>query len=410
MGHFDRLPAFIERQRRQLQLVVQVGAEAPPGNCYSNMATLAFLIAAVLAALILPPPASGEVLIARGALEAREDSSVHHLMAWNGTAWGHVGSTSSEPDCGTNSHPTCVSAVTTDTDGVNGTTSLVVSGDFTALGSTAVKYVARKVGEQWQQFGTAQPGDYKSVFGHYLGDLVAWVHPESYLETYVNGSWQQVIPDAGFDKSVEAMIEFHMENSVKPDLFVAGFFNVPYYACVRFQTDTQKWKFVGKFSAAVLAFAIFRERLVIAGGFRTFDDVEVNGIALYAPNPEPLGTGISNGESVGAIYALMVHEDLLYAGGYFTSAGGKPAECVAYWDGNEWESLGMGVGLNPTNMVISIVACLGNIFIAGTFTEDKGSNITGVAQWNGVTWTTVGAGLDATSIPPYATLLCLQGV
>ena len=33
----------------------------------------------------------------------------------------------------------------------------------------------------------------------------------------------------------------------------------------------------------------------------------------------------------------------LYAGGYFTTAGGVPANYIAKWDGSAWSALGSGM-------------------------------------------------------------------
>ena len=42
-------------------------------------------------------------------------------------------------------------------------------------------------------------------------------------------------------------------------------------------------------------------------------------------------------------YALAVSGTDLYAGGYFTTAGGVPANCIAKWNGSAWSALGSGM-------------------------------------------------------------------
>lgn len=48
------------------------------------------------------------------------------------------------------------------------------------------------------------------------------------------------------------------------------------------------------------------------------------------------------------VEALGVFDDgggpALYVGGWFTTAGGEPANRIAKWDGSIWSALGAGVG------------------------------------------------------------------
>ena len=43
------------------------------------------------------------------------------------------------------------------------------------------------------------------------------------------------------------------------------------------------------------------------------------------------------------VNALAVSGTNLYAGGYFTTAGGVPANNIAKWDGSAWSALGSGM-------------------------------------------------------------------
>ena len=42
--------------------------------------------------------------------------------------------------------------------------------------------------------------------------------------------------------------------------------------------------------------------------------------------------------------ALAVSGSALYAGGYFTTAGGTSANYIAQWNGSSWSALGSGMG------------------------------------------------------------------
>ena len=43
------------------------------------------------------------------------------------------------------------------------------------------------------------------------------------------------------------------------------------------------------------------------------------------------------------VYALAVSGSDLYAGGYFTTAGGSAANDIAKWNGSSWSALGSGM-------------------------------------------------------------------
>ena len=44
-----------------------------------------------------------------------------------------------------------------------------------------------------------------------------------------------------------------------------------------------------------------------------------------------------------SVYALAVSGSTLYAGGYFTTAGGSAANYIAQWNGSSWSALGSGM-------------------------------------------------------------------
>jgi hypothetical protein len=98
----------------------------------------------------------------------------------------------------------------------------------------------------------------------------------------------------------------------------------------------------------------FGSELYAGGGFTTMDGVAAKHVALFSsgswyPTLDS-GTGIDGTD--GNVYALLaydfdgpgnVFQPMLFAGGQFANAGGKPANNVAVWTGATWGPLG-GLG------------------------------------------------------------------
>lgn len=99
--------------------------------------------------------------------------------------------------------------------------------------------------------------------------------------------------------------------------------------------------------------------------------------------------------------------DILYAGGVFTQAGGIPAIDIAKWDGVTWAPLGGGV---LSGSGISSLLMQGTELIAGgTFTNIGGVLSKNIAKWDGLIWTPIGAGLDYTGVTTVSTLTMYNG-
>jgi hypothetical protein len=78
----------------------------------------------------------------------------------------------------------------------------------------------------------------------------------------------------------------------------------------------------------------------------------------------------------------------LFAGGYFTTAGGVPAARVARWNGTSWSALGAGIG--PTSVSVRAFAAFDDgqsggpdLYVGGDFESAGGVSAHRVAQWRG---------------------------
>src|SRR5437867_3808936 len=122
-----------------------------------------------------------------------------------------------------------------------------------------------------------------------------------------------------------------------------------------------------------------------AGGGAATNIAKWNGSSWSA-----LGSGIG-----GSVYALAVSGSDLYAGGYFTAAGGSSANRIAKWNGSSWSALGSGLGRPPGYpvYVYALVVSGSDLYAGGQFTTAGGSAASSIAKWNGSSWSALGSGI-----------------
>ncbi|WP_201987648.1 T9SS type A sorting domain-containing protein [Hymenobacter rubidus] len=135
--------------------------------------------------------------------------------------------------------------------------------------------------------------------------------------------------------------------------------------------------------------------MYIGGDFTTVGNVAANYVAKWNGTAwSPLGTGVGNGLN-GVVSALVVAGNGdVYAGGSFTLAGAVAVSRVAKWNGTAWSSLGNGAGNGLNNYVQALaVASNGDVYAGGYFTQAGGVAASGVAKWNGATWSPLGTGV-----------------
>src|SRR5205823_7712959 len=95
-----------------------------------------------------------------------------------------------------------------------------------------------------------------------------------------------------------------------------------------------------------------------------------------------LGSGVGISAGGGVVRALAVAGGDLFAGGFFTRAGGNAANNVAKWDGTSWSSLGAGM-----NDEVEALAVSGsNVYAGGKFTKAGGNTAYSITKWDGNSW------------------------
>src|SRR2546426_2415110 len=82
--------------------------------------------------------------------------------------------------------------------------------------------------------------------------------------------------------------------------------------------------------------------------------------------------------------------ELLVAGGAFRVAGNVFANSIATWNGESWQSLGMGM-----NSAVKIVATYnGDLIAGGEFTTADNKPANHIARWDGTHWNPIGTGTN----------------
>lgn len=84
----------------------------------------------------------------------------------------------------------------------------------------------------------------------------------------------------------------------------------------------------------------------------------------------------------------------MYAGGYFTDAGGDGnADHIAKWNGKQWQALGAGFDKSVQSIAVD---SQGQIYAGGLFTRssDGKTPFSYIAKWDGTQWQPLGFGLD----------------
>jgi len=128
--------------------------------------------------------------------------------------------------------------------------------------------------------------------------------------------------------------------------------------------------------------------LYAGGWFSTAGGVPANYIAKWDGSAwSALGSGMDN-----TVYALAVSGTNLCAGGDFSGAGGVTAKSIAKWNGSAWSAWGSGVN-TFVNSSVSALAVIGtDLYAGGLFSTAGGVPANYIAKWNGSAWSALGSG------------------
>jgi hypothetical protein len=163
----------------------------------------------------------------------------------------------------------------------------------------------------------------------------------------------------------------------------------------------------------VSALAVSGTNLYAGGQFTTAGGIPATNIAKWDGNAwSALGSGITPSDpGVGwGVNALAVSGSDLYAGGYFTTAGGVSANNIAKWNGSSWAALGLGTAGGDQGLIPGVTALAvsgSDLYAGGNFTTAGGNAANYMAKWNGNAWSALGAGFFGGG--PYVYALAVSG-
>ena len=164
-----------------------------------------------------------------------------------------------------------------------------------------------------------------------------------------------------------------------------------------------------------LALAVFDDggaggpALYAAGDFDFAGSVAANHIARWNGSQwssvGTAGNGVSAPNGGEALYDLAVFDDgsgagpALYAGGYFTTAGGVSANNIARWDGTAWSAVGGGLE-EGLPFVFTVFDDGGGpaLYVGGSFRKAGGMPANRIAKWDETRWSALGNGVASGSV------------
>jgi hypothetical protein len=253
----------------------------------------------------------GAELVACGNFVEADSVIAQKVASWNGVSWEMLG-------VGINSYVWGYEEYAGQ---------LTIGGVFTTAGGACADHVAGWDGVHWSTLGTQPPSGPVFALQEYQGDLFAGGSfagaggtPTSGIARWNGSSWIAVHGAGALGGDFCEVTSFAIYNG---DLIVAGDFTsidgVPARSIARW--DGSSWSALGPGIDGHLQDVKILSGEIVAAG--------VPGIFRWdGASWTPL-----EGFTGGSILALATHNDALFAGGSFQSAGGNPSFLIARWDG-----------------------------------------------------------------------------
>lgn len=329
-------------------------------------------------------------LFAAGGFDGSGDKALNFIAKWDGVSWEPVGNSASGD----------VSALAVDNDGV-----LHAGGRFRiSAGAPVTGGVIKWDGNQWsaltESAGSGVNGSVESIVNDEKGILYVGGSFTTAGDITANNiaRWDGVVWSSlgeGLNGRVTALALG--ENN---DLYAVGDFDSTGSMAARrvAKWNGDEWSSLAEgLSGWVSALALDRSGNLYAGGsIDTAGVVAVNGVAKWDGVAwSALGEGLGD-DSYGNVSALAVDaSDNLFVGGGFERAGGEPALNIAMWDGNTWSGVSGGLSDSHTGGHVNALTfdAEGNLYAGGNFSSAGGKPVANIARWIGDQWGWGGIGI-----------------
>ncbi|MBI5362169.1 MAG: hypothetical protein HZA53_03255 [Planctomycetes bacterium] len=323
---------------------------------------------------------AGSKLYAGGSFLQAGGLVANHVAAWNGSTWSALGT-------GTNAQ---VDVLRGHDDGTG--PALYAGGSFTAAGGVPAQGVARWTGTGWSALGPGGPvGSVIDLRSHDDGSGQALFVAAQDVLKWNGTSWSAL--NFSVNGTLRALEVF--DDGTGPKLIAGGIFVGP-GGLIRDWVGSwngTSWTYLGSgMDTSIFCFGVFDDgggsALYAGGDFNTAGGVFAPGIAKWnGTSWSPLGSGIG----FVAVNALTVFDGpsgpVLHVGGYFTNAGGVPANYMATWNGTSWGALESGLSFWVADLAVyDDGSCLGPaLYAGGEFQGSASGGDSFLARWGCVT-------------------------
>lgn len=136
------------------------------------------------------------------------------------------------------------------------------------------------------------------------------------------------------------------------------------------------------------AIAVYNNEIYVAGWFTSLNGVSAQGIAKWnGSNWQAVGSATGQASFLSLNPSLKVYKGELYMSGGFTTAGGAPSNCIARWNGTQWNGLA-GTAFTPISGALDMQIVGDDLWIGGEIAAIPGvAGSRSAAKWNGTSWT-----------------------
>ncbi|MGA3141565.1 MAG: hypothetical protein ABSF10_00775 [Verrucomicrobiota bacterium] len=291
---------------------------------------------------------------------------------------------------------------------------IYAGGNFSYSGTSSMTNIAYWDGSVWHAMGNPFNGTVSALqfYGGYLYAGGSFTNTSLHFTNIArwDGSAWSAVPGGGANQGVYDM------TTDGTNLYVGGIFTqiggIPGTNIVSFNGTT--WKQLGG-GLHYFQYGLgqankllwYSNQLFVAGGFdRAGDMVGAAYVARWdGANWWSLGGDTSKGMSpsinfVQSLCNIPASGSIaggIYAGGLFSTAGKTNANCIARFDGTNWNPLGGGVsGWFGSSARVYAIATDGTyVYAGGNFTNAGAyTGVGGIAEWDGNNWYPLDSGFD----------------